>query len=115
MPNDRHTGTVRLGDLCDIVVGMPLGRARRIPDGGEGVPMGVITQKALTSDGIDPDEISREPLGNVRGACVTVEGDVIVKLTTPYDCAYIDAEYAGSLVISAFAIPDTTTERQERP
>lgn len=104
MTETRHIGTARLGDLCDIVVGMPLSRARRIPEGSEGDAMGVITQKTLTPDGIDAGEISREVLGNVRAACVTGSGDVIVKLTTPYDCAYIEDEHVGLLVISAAAI-----------
>lgn len=99
-----HIETARLGDLCDIVVGMPLSRARRIPEGGQGESMGVITQKALTPDGIDDCEIACEPLGNVRAACVTAPGDVIVKLTTPYDCAYVDDGHSGLLVISAVAI-----------
>lgn len=100
----QHTSAARLGDLCDIIVGIPLSRARKIPDGSKGERTGVITQKTLSPDGIDSDEISYEVLGGFKGACLTTPGDVIVKLTTPYDCAYIDQENAGLLVISAAAI-----------
>lgn len=104
MLQGRQIESARLGDLCDIIVGMPLSRARRIPESSHGEVMGVVTQKALTPDGIDDGEIARETLGNVRDACVTAPGDVIVKLTTPYDCAYVDDAHAGLLVISAAAI-----------
>lgn len=104
MLENKDIDSARLGDLCDIVVGMPLSRARRIPEGSSGEAVGVITQKTLTADGIDLEEVSYEVLGQVRKACITSPGDVIVKLTTPYDCAYINSDCAGLLVISAAAI-----------
>ena len=104
MLESKNIDSARLGDLCDIVVGMPLSRARRIPESSSGETVGVITQKTLTADGIDLEEVSYEVLGQVRKACITSPGDVIVKLTTPYDCAYINSDCAGLLVVSAAAI-----------
>lgn len=94
----------RLGEVCGITVGMPVGRARRVRSNASLTERGVVTQKVITPDGIDLDQVNHELLGDVRESCLTRVGDVVMKLTTPYDCAYVEKGCEGLLVTSVAAI-----------
>lgn len=66
----------------------------------------VITPKAILSDGtIDVAEISTEKLKVEADANkITAVGDIVIKLSTPYDSAIITEETSGCLIPSFCAI-----------
>lgn len=103
MSDDNGIRRAALGELCTITVGVALSRARKLPDGSRGQSYGILTQRAVTCDGILPEETTLETLSPVRDGLITREGDIVVKTTTPYDATYIDREHAG-FVVPSFAV-----------
>ena len=66
----------------------------------------VVVPKAITTEGtIDKNELPEEQLKLVPDdKRITQQGDVVIKLSTPYDSAVITEEFAGCVVPSFCAI-----------
>ena len=119
---------VKLGEVIDIYSGQIMSRVKadKPESTGDGVAttnIKVIVPKAITSDGlISVDEIVEEkiivtdinvkdkntgeieqvlPVDNKR---ITAVGDIVIKLSTPFDSATITEETAGCLIPSFCAI-----------
>ena len=114
---------VKLGEVIDVYSGQIMSRVKADKSEGEGdcistTTMKVIVPKAITSDGlISVDEIVEEkiivtdksiekvavdlPVDNKR---ITALGDIVIKLSTPFDSATITDETVGCLIPSFCAI-----------
>ena len=92
--------TKKLGDLCLVMTGAPMSRAKKIAAGETGTEVKVLIPRAMENGRIVDDEIVREVVSKVKNDLFTRMGDVIVKASTPYDCVYIDAAHEGILVTS---------------
>lgn len=90
----------KLGDFCRIMTGAPLCRAKKLASGDEDVSVQVLIPRAMEDGRIIDSELVREKVSKVKKDLFTKERDVIVKASTPYDCAYIDKAHEGVLVTS---------------
>lgn len=90
----------KLGDLCTVMTGTPISRAKKLIDGESGNKVKVLVPKAMENGRIVDTEIAYETVTKVKDDFFTKEGDVIIKASTPYDCVYIDAAHQGLLVTS---------------
>lgn len=91
---------MKLGDLCTVLTGAPMSRAKKLSDGETGTEVKVLVGKAMEDGRIVDDEIAHETVSKVKEDFFTREGDVIVKATTPFDCVYVDKAHEGLLVTS---------------
>ena len=92
--------TAKLEDLCTIKTGMPTTRARNILPGIESKEVKVLKPGAMQAGSIINEELPVEFVGEVAEENFTHEGDVVIKLSTPYDSVYIDVEHEGIMVTS---------------
>ncbi len=95
---------MRLDDIANVVVGQIMTRV----NAGEGNnEQGTKTIKVLVPKAIAEGVVNKDDLGDatinkeIDGDKYTKEGDIIIKLSTPYDAAFIDAENVG-LAIPSF-------------
>lgn len=95
--------TMELGDLCNVMTGAPITRAKKLADGEAGTTVKVLTSRAMESGRIADSELTLETVSKVKESLFSKEGDVIVKASTPYDCVYIDKDHEG-LLVTSFAI-----------
>lgn len=89
-----------LGSLVKIKTGAPLSRARKIDGGDMPISVKVLISSAISDGSVDDTQIAIETISNIKSDLYTQEGDVVVKTSTPYDCAYIDKSHEGMLVTS---------------
>lgn len=105
-----------LEELCYIKTGAPMARARKIPEGGEARSVKTLPPRALQSGSIVDSELVIEAVGEVKKEHYTCEGDVVIKLSTPYDSAYIDKKHEGIVATSSVMIlrkkPDAAVDMQ---
>lgn len=105
-----------LEELCHIKTGAPMARARKIPEGGEARSVRALPPRSLQGGSIVDDELVTEEVGEINKEHFTREGDVVIKLSTPYDSAYIDKDHEGILVTSSAMIlrkkPDAAVDMQ---
>ena len=105
-----------LEELCHIKTGAPMARARKIPEGGEARSVTTLPPRALQSGSIVDSELVIEAVGEVKKEHYTCEGDVVIKLSTPYDSAYIDKKHEGIVATSSVMIlrkkPDAAVDMQ---
>lgn len=105
-----------LEELCHIKTGAPMARARKIPEGGEARSVTTLPPRALQSGSIVDSELVVEAVGEVNKEHYTSEGDVVIKLSTPYDSAYIDKKHEGIVATSSVMIlrkkPDAAVDMQ---
>ncbi len=92
--------TVKLKDLCTIKTGAPTSRAKRISEGAEPKNVKVLLPRAMQRGAIIDEELATEAIGEVKNEYFTREGDVIIKLSTPYNSVYIDKVHEGIMVTS---------------
>lgn len=92
--------TAKLKDLCEIKTGIPTGRAKKLNEEEEGHQIKVLLPKAMSEGVIVEKELGSQVVGSVKDDFFTQEGDVVIKLSTPYDSVYIDKEHEGLLVTS---------------
>ena len=92
--------SLKLGDLCTVMTGAPLSRAKKLPEGGTGIAAKVLTPRSMDGGRIVDGEVACETISKVKDDLFTREGDVIVKASTPYDCVYVDEAHKGILVAS---------------
>lgn len=90
----------KLGDIANVAVGQILTRVTNMGNEGKAVP--VLSPKAIVSGVINKDDLGEAVLTkDIDEKKYTKEGDVVIKLSTPYDAAYVTEEMAG-LVIPSF-------------
>lgn len=91
---------VKLGEIASVIAGQILTRVTDKSYDGEAVP--VLAPKAIVSGTINGDDLGEVILTKkLDGDKYTREGDVVIKLSTPYDSAYVEKDMEG-LVIPSF-------------
>lgn len=95
-----NSKTARLEELCTIKTGAPTGRAKKIPEGVEPRDVKVLLPRAMQAGSIDDNELAVETVGEVKEENFTHEGDVVIKLSTPYDSVYVDNAHEGIMITS---------------
>ena len=107
--NDIHViKTLKMSDVADVVSGQIMSRisAEKSKEDKSTTEMRVIVPKAITSEGlISEADIPTERLMSMPDERrITKEGDIVIKLSTPFDSATITKEFVGCLVPSFCAI-----------
>lgn len=92
--------TMRLEELCFIKTGMPTRRAKMISDDVNPREVKVLLPRAMQDGIILDDKLVIEMVGEVKDENFTRFDDIIVKLSTPYDCVRIDKDHEGILITS---------------
>lgn len=92
--------TKKLGDLCTIKTGTPMGRVRTAPSEAGAQFVQVLIPRAMSEGAVVDEELAIETVGEVNPEFFTREGDVVLKLSTPYDAVYVDREHEDILVTS---------------
>ena len=95
-----NINTKKLEELCYIKTGAPTSRAKKIADGVEPKDVRVLLPRAMQGGYIIDEELAIETVGEVKDENFTHEGDVVLKLSTPYDSVYIDKDHEGIMVTS---------------
>lgn len=95
-----NSKTAKLEELCTIKTGAPTSRAKKIPEGVEPKDVKVLLPRAMQDGAIIDEELAIETIGEVKEENFTHEGDVVIKLSTPYDSVYIDKNHEGIMVTS---------------
>ena len=106
---------MRLENIASVTVGQIMTRVTADRDSGDNV---VDTVKVLVPKAISSGVIVKEDLGDAELTKVidedkfTQAGDVVIKLSTPYDAAYVTEEYAG-IAIPSFCAAIRITDENE--
>lgn len=95
-----NVNTKKLEELCNIKTGAPTSRAKKIADGVEPKDVRVLLPRAMQGGYIADEELTIETVGEVKDENFTHEGDVVIKLSTPYDSVYIEKDHEGIMVTS---------------
>lgn len=110
----------KLSDICAVVTsGQIMSRvsveADKETDGFETVgQVKVIAPKAISNGRVVQAELTEVTLTKeVDENRITKAGDIVVKLSTPYDAAYIEEESAGLVVTSFCAIISGISEKYQ--
>ncbi len=90
----------KLEELCTIKTGAPTSRAKNIPEGIEPREVKVLLPRAMQGGAIIDDDLATELVGEVKEENFTHEGDVVIKLSTPYDSVRVDKGHKGIMVTS---------------
>ncbi len=91
---------MRLEDITNVIAGQIMTRVT--DENNEGKSVQVLVPKAIASGIVVKEDLGKAVLSKaVDEDKFTKEGDVVIKLSTPYDAAYVTAEDAG-LVIPSF-------------
>lgn len=94
---------ISLKDVADVIAGQILTRVTSKNDFGKTVR--VLVPKAVVSGVIVKKDLGEAVLErDVDSKKYTLEGDVVIKLSSPYDAAYITAEEKGLLLPSFCAV-----------
>lgn len=106
---------MRLEEIASVTVGQIMTRVAADRDSGNSV---ADTVKVLVPKAISSGVIIKEDLGDAELTKVideekfTQAGDVVIKLSTPYDAAYVTEEYAGIAIPSFCAVIRITDENE---
>lgn len=95
--------TKKLSLLCSIKAGYPSSRIIKTVKEMPAQTSKVLIPRAIDDGCIVDTELTTEQVGHIKDDFYTHEGDVVLKLSTPYDCVYIDKAHEGILVTS-FAV-----------
>lgn len=98
---------LKLGELVEIYSGQIMSRIvvdSKVKE--KGFEFRVVTPKAISQDGlILKEELPTEMLKAVPDSNrITSVGDIVIKLSTPYDSAIITEEFAGCVIPSFCAV-----------
>lgn len=94
----------KLGDFAEVIVGQIMSRVTVDP-AEEQNTVKVLIPKAINAGSIDDDAIAEANVTvKTDDTRFTKEGDVVIKLATPYEGALIDSEHVGLLIPSFCAI-----------
>lgn len=89
-----------LENIADVIAGQIMTRVTE--DNNDGEPVQVLAPKAISSGIIIKEDLGKAILSKaVDENKYTKEGDVVIKLSTPYDAAYVTSKDIG-LVIPSF-------------
>lgn len=89
-----------LGSLVEIMTGAPMSRAKKIAEGDDPINVKTLIPAAMSDGRIDDSQLANETVSKVKCELFTKESDVVLKASTPYDCAFIDKDHEGLLVTS---------------
>lgn len=110
----------KLSDICAVVTsGQIMSRVSvetdKEADGFETVgQVKVIAPKAISNGRVVQAELTEVTLTKlIDESRITKAGDIVVKLSTPYDAAYIDEDSAGLVVTSFCAIISGISEKYQ--
>ena len=92
--------TARLEELCTIKTGAPTSRAKKISEGIDPKEVKVLLPRAMQAGTIVDEDLAVEVVGEVKDENFTHEGDVVIKLSTPYDSVYVDKAHEGIMITS---------------
>lgn len=92
--------TARLEELCTIKTGAPTSRAKKISEGIDPKEAKVLLPRAMQAGTIVDEDLAVEVVGEVKDENFTHEGDVVIKLSTPYDSVYVDKAHEGIMITS---------------
>ena len=95
-----NISNIKLEKLCTIKTGASTSRAKKISEGIEPKNVKVLLPRAMQGGSIIDDELAIETVGEVKEENFTREGDVVIKLSTPYDSVCIDKTHEGIMVTS---------------
>lgn len=95
---------MKLEDFAEVIVGQIMTRVTT--DGNdEGKTIRVLSPKAISNGVINIDDVGTAVIyKEIDNDKFTRKGDVVIKLSTPYDAAYITANTAGLVIPSFCAI-----------
>ena len=89
-----------LENIADVIAGQIMTRVTE--DNNDGEPVQVLAPKAISNGIIIKEDLGKAVLSkDVDENKYTKEGDVVIKLSTPYDAAYLTSKDIG-LVIPSF-------------
>lgn len=95
--------TVKLGEIAEIIGGQIMTRIKVESPNDETLDtVKVIVPKAIEESGyINPDLMVTESIKtNIDEKKTAHEGDIIIKLNTPYDCGLVTSELEGAIIPS---------------
>lgn len=102
---------MKLEDYAEIIVGQIMTRVTVSGD-EEGKPIRVLIPKAISNGVVNFDDAGFAVINKeITSEKYTHEGDVVIKLSTPYDAAYITAEAEGLAIPSFCAAIRSTSNR----
>lgn len=100
---------MRLEDIANVIAGQIMTRVT--DENNEGESVQVLVPKAIVGGIIVKEDLGKAVLSkSVDEDKYTQEGDVVIKLSTPYDAAYVTAEDAGIVIPSFCATIRITKE-----
>lgn len=100
---------VKLGEVASVIAGQILTRVTDKSYDGEAVP--VLAPKAIVSGTINRDDLGEVILTKkLDKDKYTREGDVVIKLSTPYDAAYVEKGMEGLVIPSFCAVVRISNE-----
>lgn len=106
---------MRLEEIASVTTGQIMTRVTVDKNAGEQVidKVRVLSPKALVAGIIVKEDLGEAELGKqIDEDKYTREGDVVIKLSTPYDAAYISEENAGLALPSFCAVIRITNEEE---
>lgn len=100
---------MNIGNLVDVVGGIITSRISAKEDEQSAGEMKVLIPKAISNGGVSKEDLgvlnlSTAADGSMDKKKLTQEGDIVLKLSTPYDACAITAEDVGLVVPSFCAI-----------
>lgn len=102
---------MKLEKFTEVIVGQIMPRVTS-ESNDYGKPIRVLSPKAISNGIINMDDVSSTLITKEIGKDkYTREGDVVIKLSTPYDAAYITSETAGLVIPSFCAIIRPSSSR----
>lgn len=99
---------LKLKELVDIRIGLPLERKKAKLSSIEQIPYKALTLKSFGNVGVDEDLLYEEFVADskIDEKYITAENDVIVRLRAPNNAIYINAKNAGIVTSSLMVIID---------
>ena len=99
---------MKLEKYAEVIVGQIMTRVTAAED-DEGKTISVLSPKAISNGVINMDDVGTSVITKeIDNDKFTRVGDVVIKLSTPYDAAYITTETAGLAIPSFCAIIRTS-------
>lgn len=92
---------MKLATLCDVKAGHIVSRLKSKDDKDNTIRYEVVIPKAIRDGRIDHDDLAEELLcKDPSQDCITKEGDIVMKLSSPYGASYVTKDDEGLLVPS---------------
>lgn len=92
---------MKLATLCDVKAGHIVSRLKAKDDAENRIEYKVLVPKAIRNGIVSHEDLATEILSKEPSQdCITKEGDIVMKLSSPYGAAYINKEDERLLVPS---------------